>query len=87
MLLDEDRMQGRVKVVAIADARGLDRGEGVEHHARSQRYAGFAQGAGEVDDVLRQEAAARRAGFGMRRRQTVLGVFPAGLRWVFRRAK
>ena len=71
MLLDEDRMQGRVKVVSIADARGLDRGEGVEHRARSQRQAGFAQGAGEVDDVLRQQAAACGLGFGMRGRQTI----------------
>ena len=64
MLLDEDRMQGRVKVVTVADARGLDRGEGVEHRARSKRHAGFAQGASEVNDVLREQASALRLGFG-----------------------
>ena len=63
MLLDEDSMQGRVKVVSTADARGLDRRKCVEHRARSERQAGFAQGAGEMDDVLRQEAVARRLGF------------------------
>ena len=87
MLLDEDRMQGRVKVVAVADARGLDRGEGVEHRARSERHAGFAQGAGEVDDVLREQAAALQARFRNASGQAVPAGFTPGLPLIFARAK
>ena len=72
MLLDEDRMQRRVKVLPIADARGLHRGERIEHRARSERHARLTQGAGEVDDVLRQRPAA--GGLGFRKRAH----FPAG---------
>ena len=87
MLLDEDRVQRRVEVFAIADARRLDRREGVEHRPRPERQAGFAQRAGEMDDVLRQQSATRRLGFGMRRGQSLPGGFPAGLRSAFARAK
>ena len=87
MLLDEDRMQSRVKIVSVADARGLHRGEGVEHRARSQRYAGFAQGASEMNDVLRQQAAPLRLGFGNRRGQADPAGFPARLPLVFAPAK
>ncbi len=59
MLLDQDRMQRRIEVIAIAEARRLDRVERVEHGARAERHARLAQGAGEMDDVLRQRAAAR----------------------------
>ena len=71
MLLDEDSMERRVEVLAIADARGLDRGQRIEHRAGSERQAGFTQGAGEVDDVLRQEAGACGLGFGVQGRQTI----------------
>ena len=87
MLLDEDRMQGRVKVVTVADARGFNRGEGVEHRARSKRYAGFAQGASEVNDVLREQASALRLGFGKRGGQAVPAGFTPGLPLIFARAK
>ena len=63
MLLHEDRMQRGVKVLSIAYARGLHRGQRIQDRARSQRHPGVAQGAGEVRDVLRQDAAARRLGF------------------------
>ena len=63
MLLDEDSVQRGVKVLPIPDARRLDRRERIEHRARTQRDARLAQGAGEMDDVLRQDAAACRFGF------------------------
>ena len=63
MLLHEDRVQRRVKVLAVADAGGLDRRQGVQHRARPQRHARVAQGAREMCDVLRQDAAACRLSF------------------------
>ena len=62
MLLDEDSVQRGVKVLSIADASRLDRRERIEHRARTQGDACLAQGTGEVDDVLRQDAAACRFG-------------------------
>ena len=62
MFLDEDRVQRRVKVLSIPNARRLDRRERIEHRARPDRNASFTQSAGEVDDVLRQDAAACRFG-------------------------
>ena len=57
MLLDEDSVQRGVKVLSIPNSRGLDRRERIEHRARSERDPGFAQSAGEMGDVLRQDAA------------------------------
>ena len=81
-------MQRRVKVVSIADARGLDRGERVEHRARSERQAGLAQGAGEMDDVLRQDAAAAGGSASEARASSgitvnLASVFPAGFPLAF----
>src|SRR5262249_1221692 len=50
--LHEHRMQCPVEVVARADAGRLESLERVEHGARSDRDAGGAQRAREVDDVL-----------------------------------
>ncbi len=54
--LHEHRVQGPIKIIAGADAGGLDRFERIEHRARPDRNAGGAQRAGEVDDVLREAA-------------------------------
>ena len=62
MLFDEDRMQRR-GTLTIPTARRLDGGQRIQHRAGPQPHAGLAQGAGEVDDVLRQDAAACRLGF------------------------
>ena len=84
VLLDEDRVQGGVEVLPIAEARRLDRGERVEHRARSERHAGFAQRAGEVDDVFASAPAGsardRGLGFGMQRpsNQSRLSRFQCG---------
>ena len=80
MLLDEDRVQRRVEVLAVAEARRLDRRERVEHRARPQRHARLAQGAGEMDDVLRQDAAACRFGFQNRAHFAWLDLTPAAKR-------
>src|SRR5208337_50600 len=66
VLLDEDSVQGRIEVVAIAKTRRLDRGERVEHRPRAERHARLAQRAGEIDDVLRERAAAGEVGIGTR---------------------
>ena len=63
MLLDEDRMQRRVEVLTIPNPCGLDRSQRVQDRARPKRHARLAQRTGEVDDVLRQDAAVRRLGF------------------------
>ena len=63
MLFDEDGVQRRIEVVAIAKPCRLDRGERVEHRARAERDARLTQRAGEVDDILRQRAAAGGLGF------------------------
>ncbi len=54
--LHEHGMQGPVKIIAGADARGLDRFERIEHRAGPDRNASGAQGTCEVDDVLREAA-------------------------------
>ncbi len=62
MLLHKDSVQRGVKVLSIPDARRLDRRERIEHRARPEGNPGFTQGAGEMEDVLRQDAAACRFG-------------------------
>ncbi|KAF0130794.1 MAG: hypothetical protein FD152_2091 [Xanthobacteraceae bacterium] len=47
-------MQGPVEVLARTDAGGLHRLDGVEHGARSDRKAGYPEGAGKMGDVLGQ---------------------------------
>src|SRR5262249_50668883 len=55
--LHQYRMQRPIEIVARADARRLDRRERVHHRSRTDRNAGRAQGAGEVDDVFGKTAA------------------------------
>jgi hypothetical protein len=62
MLLDEDGVQRGVEVLFIPDARRADRGQRIKHRARPEGDPGLTQGAGEVDDVLRQDAPACRLG-------------------------
>ena len=63
-LLDEHRMQRRVEIFAVAEARGFDRGERVEHRAGAKRHARFAQRPAEMDNVLGERSPAGGIGFG-----------------------
>ncbi len=56
VLLDEDGVQRRIEVVAIAKTRRLDRGERVKHGAGPDRQASLAQRAAEIKNVRRQLA-------------------------------
>src|SRR5260221_6841143 len=51
-------MQRPIKIAARADARRLDCCQRVHHRPRTDRNAGRAQRAGEVDDVFGETAAA-----------------------------
>jgi hypothetical protein len=78
MLLDKDRMQRRVKILTIPDARGLDRRQRVKHGPWPQGHARIAQSAGEVGDVLRQDAAAPTIGFQNRAHLNGFGLISGG---------
>ena len=54
--LHEHRVQGPIKIIAGADARGLHRFERIEHGAGADRNAGGAQGTREIDDILSEAA-------------------------------
>jgi len=56
--LHQYRMQRPIKIAARADARRLDCCQRVHHRPRTDRNAGRAQRAGEVDDVFGETAAA-----------------------------
>ena len=60
VLLDEDRVQRRVEIGAVADPRRLDRLQRVEHAAGADRQARLAQGAREIEDVLGEPSGAAR---------------------------
>jgi len=65
VLLDEDGVQCRVEIAAIAETRRLHRGDRVEHRAGAERHARLAQRAGEIDDVLHERATAGGPRFGL----------------------
>jgi hypothetical protein len=54
--LHEYRVQRPIKIITSADAGSLHRFERIEHRAGSDRNAGSAQRAGEVDDVFGKAA-------------------------------
>ena len=54
--LYEHRMQRPVEIVPRADPGCFDRGQRIEHRAGTDRNAGRAQCAGEVNDVFREAA-------------------------------
>ena len=54
--LHEHRVQRPVEILAVADARDVERFQRVEHRARTDRNAGGAQRAREVEDVFGETA-------------------------------
>ena len=57
-LLHEDGMERPVEIVARADAGRLHRADRIDHRGRADGQPGFAQRAGEIDDVVGDPAAA-----------------------------
>jgi hypothetical protein len=55
--LHEHGMQHPIKIVPSTDAGSLDGCKGVQHCARTDRDAGAAQRAGEVNDIVCELAA------------------------------
>ena len=62
MLLHEYRVQSRIEISAVAEARRLHRRKGVEHAARPDRQTRRAQGSGEIQDVVGELAGAGSRG-------------------------
>ena len=60
--LHEHRVQSPIEVVAIADMRDVCNAcEGIEHRAGTDRHAGRAQRAREIDDVVGERLPCERA--------------------------
>ena len=59
VFLHEDGVERPVEIRAVADPRGLDRLQRVEHRAGADGQPGVAQRAGEIGDVLARACPAR----------------------------